>query len=125
MRICDISISRQHAELRAINGEYYLCDTEAKFGTLVQLQKATRLRTDRTLRVQAGRTLMEFSVKLPFCARFHGEEYPIEPSHRYRQQPELSESFETPTNEQLVVQAHKTEADLSWPGRVNEFSQAK
>ncbi len=32
----DISVSRKHAEIKLIDGDFYIKDTEAKFGTLVE-----------------------------------------------------------------------------------------
>lgn len=31
----DISVSRRHAEIRLVDGNFYIKDTGAKFGTLV------------------------------------------------------------------------------------------
>ena len=35
IRITDISVSRVHSEIKLVNGEFYLNDKDAKFGTLV------------------------------------------------------------------------------------------
>jgi hypothetical protein len=38
VRITDISVSRNHSMLTYYNGEFYLKDTQSKFGTLVLMQ---------------------------------------------------------------------------------------
>jgi hypothetical protein len=38
VRITDISVSRTHAELKLINGSFYISDASSKFGTLVQIK---------------------------------------------------------------------------------------
>ena len=35
IRLMDISVSRRHAEIRLVEGDFFIKDTGAKFGTLV------------------------------------------------------------------------------------------
>ncbi len=35
IRLMDISVSRRHAEIKLVDGDFYIKDTGAKFGTLV------------------------------------------------------------------------------------------
>ncbi len=73
VRINDISVSRLHAEIRKFKGEYYLCDLNSKFGTLALLRKPVQVKAGQLLNLQAGRTLMNFTIKRPFCTCFGGE----------------------------------------------------
>ncbi len=36
IRITDISVSRNHANIKYVNGSFYLFDNKSKFGTLVR-----------------------------------------------------------------------------------------
>ncbi len=64
-RISDISVSRFHATLRYINGNFYLEDHSSKFGTVVQIKRPIVI--DSTgFSVQTGRTVVDLSVKQPF-----------------------------------------------------------
>lgn len=68
MRISDISVSRKHAEIRRVNGEFYLKDLKSKFGTLVQCQQPICVQPGKTLSLQAGRTLLKVSLNFPsYC----------------------------------------------------------
>lgn len=64
-RISDISVSRFHANLKYVNGNFYLEDHSSKFGTVVQIKRPIAL--DNTgISVQTGRTVTELSIKQPF-----------------------------------------------------------
>lgn len=63
IRITDISVSRKHAEIRLIDGEFYLANTHAKFGTLIRLEEDFQLAHNKPIRIQFGRTVFEFKVK--------------------------------------------------------------
>jgi len=63
----DISVSRLHAELKCINGKFYLSDLNSKFGTLMLVRKPLELKADTGLTLQAGRTVLSFSVKQSLC----------------------------------------------------------
>lgn len=59
----DISVSRKHAEIKLVDGEFFIKDTGAKFGTLVEWNKSGNNKTDiilinrkKTLKIQLGRT---------------------------------------------------------------------
>lgn len=68
MRISDISVSRDHAEIRRVNGEYYLNDLKSKFGTLVLAKRPMHIRPGKILSLQAGRTLLKVTFNPPsYC----------------------------------------------------------
>jgi pSer/pThr/pTyr-binding forkhead associated (FHA) protein len=68
VRISDISVSRDHAEIVKINGEFYIKDLKSKFGTLIQSKEPIHIQQNRTLTLQAGRTLLRISLSLPsYC----------------------------------------------------------
>ena len=63
IRITDISVSRKHAEIILKEGEFYVADTKAKFGTLIKLEEDFVLTPTRTIKIQCGRTVYEFKAK--------------------------------------------------------------
>jgi len=63
VRISDISVSRCHAIIKYINGQFYLEDNLSKFGTLVLVRSALELETNFTKAVQIGRTVISFNAK--------------------------------------------------------------
>lgn len=76
MRISDISVSRLHATISIRDGSFYLEDQLGKFGTLVRLRRPIALNTSTINSFQAGRTLLQLSIKKPwsfipacFCSR--------------------------------------------------------
>lgn len=44
-------------------GEFYIADTKAKFGTLIKLEEDFVLSPARSIRIQCGRTVYEFKAK--------------------------------------------------------------
>ena len=65
LRISDISVSRNHAKISYIGGNFYLDDLGSKFGTLVQIKRPILLEEDKEITVQCGRSLVTFSLKMP------------------------------------------------------------
>jgi hypothetical protein len=63
IRITDISVSRKHAEIVLKDGDFYLADTKAKFGTLIRLEEDFTLIPNKPIRIQFARTVFEFKVK--------------------------------------------------------------
>ena len=63
IRITDISVSRVHSEIKLVNGEFYLSDKDAKFGTLVLIQEPISLpiTEKQTLGIQIGKHFLRFS----------------------------------------------------------------
>jgi len=45
------------------DGEFYIADTKAKFGTLIKLEEDFPLINNRPIRIQFARTVFEFKVK--------------------------------------------------------------
>ena len=65
LRITDISVSRNHAKINYIGGNFYLEDNGSKFGTLVQVKRPILLEQNKELTMQSGRSLITYSIKLP------------------------------------------------------------
>lgn len=66
MRINDISVSRFHASITFSYGCFYLHDNASKFGTVVLVKNDFVLAPDQNASVQAGRTLLTFSVNMKY-----------------------------------------------------------
>ena len=45
------------------DGEFYIADTKAKFGTLIKLEEDFVLTANRPIRIQFARTVFEFKLK--------------------------------------------------------------
>ncbi len=60
----DISVSRKHAEIKLVDGDFYIKDTDAKFGTLVEWtgvggnnkSDIILINKRKPLKIQLGRT---------------------------------------------------------------------
>lgn len=63
IRITDISVSRKHAEMILSEGEFYITDTKAKFGTLIKVEEDYQLNPGKSVKVQCGRSVFEFKAK--------------------------------------------------------------
>ena len=64
IRINDISVSRNHGEIRFSEGSFYLQDLNSKFGTLLCLgDGADRLQYNKGFAMQIGRSLLEIQTK--------------------------------------------------------------
>ncbi len=62
IRITDVSVSRSHASLEKINGDFYIFDNKSKFGTLVK-ENNIKLELSRIKQgVQIGRTVFTFEL---------------------------------------------------------------
>lgn len=61
VRIPDVSISRYHATIRFVDGNFQLEDHNSKFGTLVSLRKAFSI-GDTVAALQVGRSVVKLSV---------------------------------------------------------------
>lgn len=66
LRIADISVSRNHAKINYIGGNFYLEDTGSKFGTLVQIKRPVLLDETKDITMQSGRSLITYNLKLPW-----------------------------------------------------------
>jgi len=53
-------VSRLHAEIRYLNNEFYICDTNSKFGTLVKMDKVTEI--NGKTKLQIGRSVYTFGA---------------------------------------------------------------
>lgn len=61
IRLQDISVSRQHSEIKLSNNDFYIADCTSKFGTLVKLDKSVEL--SHKVKLQIGRSLYEFQMQ--------------------------------------------------------------
>ncbi|OMJ71329.1 hypothetical protein SteCoe_17895 [Stentor coeruleus] len=82
LRMSDISVSRLHAQIKLIGSNFFLEDKGSKFGTLVQIKRPLALENGVEISIQAGRTLLIFSIKkpwsiIPTCFRSNTSPYEI------------------------------------------------
>jgi len=63
VRITDISVSRNHANLSIHNGEFYLKDNNSKFGTLIKIPENIFLLPNRILALQLKKNFVMFSLR--------------------------------------------------------------
>ena len=61
IRLQDISVSRMHSEIKLYNGEFYICDSNSKFGTLVKLDRVIDL--NGKIKLQVGRSVYTFGIE--------------------------------------------------------------
>ena len=85
LRVTDISVSRNHAKISFISGNFYLEDTGSKFGTLVQVKRPIVLEENKDITVQSGRSLITYSLKkpwslIPACFRRSSSIYDCNPN---------------------------------------------
>lgn len=66
IRLPDISVSRNHANIKLTSGGLFLDDVSSKFGTLVRIKKPILMDPGSKIQIQSGRTLMQIGVKKPF-----------------------------------------------------------
>ena len=62
IRITDISVSRNHAVIKLVDGFFYLNDNLSKFGTLSQVYSEVMILPDKQLALQIGRSFTLFNV---------------------------------------------------------------
>jgi len=64
VRINDISVSRCHALIKFVPGDgFYVEDNQSKFGTIVMLKERIEVKTNHTLAIQVGRTVVSFTAR--------------------------------------------------------------
>ena len=66
LRITDISVSRNHAKINYVGGNFYLEDTGSKFGTLIQIKRPILIQENKELVLQSGRSEVTYSLKMPW-----------------------------------------------------------
>ena len=66
VRLSDISVSRNHANISLGRDGLLLNDVKSKFGTLVKVKQSVTLNLGVRFEVQCGRNLIEIVVKKPF-----------------------------------------------------------
>ena len=83
VRLSDISVSRNHANISLGQDGLVLNDVKSKFGTLVRVKQSVTLNLGVRFEVQCGRNLIEIVVKKPFrlfscfggCGRKPSDDY--------------------------------------------------
>lgn len=64
IRITDISVSRNHAMIKFINGAFHIFDNKSKFGTLVKEERMeVGVTPDHAQAIQIGRTVVIIELK--------------------------------------------------------------
>jgi len=66
LRFADISVSRNHANIRIKASGLFLEDQKSKFGTVVRLHKNLVIDPDCSFKLQTGRTVLKFSLQIPW-----------------------------------------------------------
>ena len=66
IRLSDISVSRNHANIKLTSNGLLLDDISSKFGTLVKIKKPIVMSTGAKINIQCGRTLLHIGLKKPF-----------------------------------------------------------
>merc|ERR1719203_1299485 len=61
VRIADVSISRCHATISFVRGQFILEDNNSKFGTLVVMKKPRQLQSTNPISIQMGRSVLSLS----------------------------------------------------------------
>ncbi|CAI2385017.1 unnamed protein product [Moneuplotes crassus] len=61
VRITDISVSRRHSELSCIDGKFYVCDYDSKFGTLRSFDMPMKIQG--YVRLQSSKTVIILKIK--------------------------------------------------------------
>jgi hypothetical protein len=65
VRIADVSISRYHATISFVRGQFILEDNNSKFGTLVAMKKPRQLEAACPTSIQMGRTVLSLTLQSP------------------------------------------------------------
>jgi hypothetical protein len=68
VRITDISVSRNHADLKLINGSFYIHDNGSKFGTLVLVNNNFVVIPGRQLTIQTRKHFFKFKMNKTFVS---------------------------------------------------------
>jgi len=63
VRIADVSISRCHATIRFLRGQFVLEDHNSKFGTLIAMKKPRALEVSSSISIQVGRTVLSLTLQ--------------------------------------------------------------
>jgi len=119
LKLLDISVSREHADLIFINNKCYLKDLGSKFGTLFLAQKPLEINIGDRLNIQSGRTLMLFN--LPKNDRCIGctpsKKSPAEESQKNRVSEEeiskmVNEANQTPNKKDILKSTEIKENEI-------------
>ena len=70
IRLNDISVSRAHATISLYNDNFYLHDTNSKFGTLIRMKNVFNILLNKPFFVQKGNIFFQFFMYKTFWAYF-------------------------------------------------------
>jgi hypothetical protein len=68
VKITDYSVSRNHAELKLIKGNFYLADCKSKFGTLVRAKNNFTIIPNKFLAIKFNKNYLTFEMKKNFIS---------------------------------------------------------
>lgn len=70
IRLNDVSVSRNHAMISYLNGNFYIDDIKSKFGTLLLIQNNILFLPFKQINIQTGRCLLIFRLTRTFLGCF-------------------------------------------------------
>ena len=70
IRLNDVSVSRNHAMISYLNGNFYIDDIRSKFGTLLLIQNNILFLPFKQINIQTGRSLLIFRLTRTFLGCF-------------------------------------------------------
>ena len=70
IRLNDVSVSRNHAKISYLNGNFYIDDIKSKFGTLLLIQNNILFLPFKQINIQTGRCLLNFRLTRTFLGCF-------------------------------------------------------
>lgn len=70
IRMTDISISRVHAFLENVDGQFYIKDNKSKFGSLIKVQSEMLVLPNKSLTIQFDECLLNVNLQPKFCTKF-------------------------------------------------------
>lgn len=69
IRMTDISISRIHAFLENVDGQFYIKDNKSKFGSLIKVQSELLILPHKNLTIQFDECLLSISLRAKLCTK--------------------------------------------------------
>lgn len=66
LQIKNCSVSRNHAKINFYRGNFYLENTQSKFGTLVQIKRPILLEENKVISVQSHNSFINFTIEKPW-----------------------------------------------------------
>jgi len=66
----DISVSRNHAKLKLVNGSFYLEDNNSKFGSVVLIQNDILVHYEKQVTILSGKIYLKLNLERTCLAWF-------------------------------------------------------